>query len=110
MNRAAIAAVTIGVSVALAAPAQATPNEYISFLRSQGVPIIQSDNAMLDLGYAACTELRAHVPLTTIGVELMSVFTSDQAASIVVGAAAGLCPDTIPYIKSQIKKFNPQTV
>jgi hypothetical protein len=59
---------------------------------------------MMDLGKQTCFNLRAATPLGEILKYLVNQqgFAGYEAATIVAAAATNMCPDTIPYLESQM--------
>jgi len=89
---------TVGILLALvvgvAAPAQATPGQYVTFVRAQvddgwG----NSRYQIIKFGKAICKGMDSGITPMSIGEMMMDEgFSSNDAAAYVVGAAYFLCP------------------
>ena len=67
---------------------------------------------MMDLGKETCYSLRTATPLGGILRYLVNQqgFAGYEAATIVAAAATNMCPDTIPYLESQLNAPPPPLV
>ncbi|MGX9787128.1 DUF732 domain-containing protein [Mycobacterium sp. MMS18-G62] len=102
MKRLIISAAAIATAMGLAAPANADQYDFISALDDAGVVYVNgSISDMMDLGKAACHDLRIGTAPGTVVVKLGQLGYADYETGTIMGAAAnGMCPDTWPVLSA----------
>lgn len=99
----AAASAALGVVFGHAPASHADQYDYVSYLNDNGVAY-STVTGVIGLGRLVCHELRGGTSLGAIGGYLVGPmgYTLEEAANIVVAAAAEMCPDVIPALQAQI--------
>jgi hypothetical protein len=100
-NLSVAGALTVAVTISVAAPASADELDFISALDKNGI-YYANINDMIDVGKQACHGMRAHLsgPVVAARVSSAGGYTQQESAIILTAAANYMCPDVWPYINS----------